>query len=100
MKAAEADWSRKTDLLSIRAAALLYTGRYGEGITVARRSLAKCLRGDGLDMETFVSAFADDGYMPDMPVGKTFRGRDIGDYIDALTTAFPDIHREQLGIGR
>jgi predicted ester cyclase len=50
--------------------------------------------GDRLDMHTFVSAFSDDGYMNDIPAGVRLRGNAIGDYIAALATAFPDIHRE------
>jgi len=49
-------------------------------------------------METFVSAFSEDGYMTDIPAGATLRGKAIGDYIGALTTAFPDIRRELFHI--
>ncbi|MBB4003684.1 nuclear transport factor 2 family protein [Aurantimonas endophytica] len=62
------------------------------------RELYAVAEGDRLDMETFVSAFSDDGYMTDIPAGATLRGEAIGDYIGALTTAFPDIHRELFQI--
>ena len=62
------------------------------------RELYAVAEGDGFNMETFVSAFSDDGYMTDIPAGATLRGKAIGDYIGALTTAFPDIHRELFQI--
>ncbi|MFC7475061.1 ester cyclase [Dankookia sp. GCM10030260] len=58
------------------------------------RELYAVAEGNQLDMETFVSAFSDHGSMTDIPAGATLRGTAIGDYIGALTTAFPDIHRE------
>lgn len=58
------------------------------------RELYAVAEGDQSNMETFVSAFSDDGYMTDIPAGTTLRGKAIGDYIGALTGAFPDIHRE------
>lgn len=58
------------------------------------RELYAVAEGDQLDMETFVSAFSDDGYMTDIPAGATLRGKAIGDYLTALTSAFPDVHRE------
>jgi len=58
------------------------------------RELYAVAEGDRFNMETFVSAFSDDGYMTDIPAGATLRGKAMGDYIGALTTAFPDIHRE------
>jgi ketosteroid isomerase-like protein len=62
------------------------------------RELYKVAEGDTLDLETFVSAFSEDGYMTDIPAGLTLRGKAIGDYLAALTSAFPDIHRELFGI--
>lgn len=58
------------------------------------RELYAVAEGDQLDMETFVSAFSADGYMTDIPAGATLRGKAIGDYLKALTAAFPDVHRE------
>ncbi|SHK02451.1 SnoaL-like domain-containing protein [Aureimonas altamirensis DSM 21988] len=58
------------------------------------RELYDLAEGEGSDMERFVAAFSDDGYLTDIPTGATLRGRAIGDYIGRLTTAFPDIHRE------
>ncbi|KQT44588.1 ketosteroid isomerase [Aureimonas sp. Leaf454] len=62
------------------------------------RELYAVAEGDGFDRETFVSAFSENGYMTDIPAGKTLRGKAIGDHIGALTTAFPDIHRELFQI--
>jgi len=61
------------------------------------RQLYAVAEGDQLDMETFVSGFSNHGYMTDIPAGATFRGKAIGDYLAALTSAFPDIHRELFG---
>jgi ketosteroid isomerase-like protein len=58
------------------------------------RELYAVAEGDQSNMETFVSAFSEDGYMTDIPAGTKLRGKAIGDYIGALSTAFPDIHRE------
>ena len=58
------------------------------------RGLYAVAEGNRLDMATFVAAFSDDGTMTDIPAGVTLRGTAIGDYIGALATAFPDIHRE------
>jgi len=52
----------------------------------------------GMDAEQFVSFFADEGYMYDVPSGTKFRGKAIGDSIAALASAFPDAHRELLSI--
>jgi ketosteroid isomerase-like protein len=54
--------------------------------------------GQGTDMEKFVSMFSDEGYMLDMASGTKFRGKAIGDSIASLASAFPDVHRELLGI--
>ena len=58
------------------------------------RELYAVAEGDQSNMETFVSAFTEDGYMTDIPAGAKLRGKAIGDYIGALSAAFPDIHRE------
>ena len=58
------------------------------------RELYDLAEGANFNMETFVSSFSDDGYMTDIPAGVTVRGEAIGKYIGALSTAFPDIHRE------
>lgn len=62
------------------------------------RNLYALAEGEGYNMEAFVSAFSGDGYMTDIPAGATVRGEAIGDYIGALTAAFPDIHRELFQI--
>ncbi|UIJ70708.1 nuclear transport factor 2 family protein [Aurantimonas sp. HBX-1] len=62
------------------------------------RELYTFAEGGQMDMEAFVSAFSDDGYMTDIPAGATLRGKAIGDYLETLTAAFPDIHRELFSI--
>ena len=62
------------------------------------RELYAVAEGDQSNMETFVSAFTEDGYMTDIPAGAKLRGKAIGDYIGALSAAFPDIHRELFSV--
>ena len=51
-----------------------------------------------MDTEKFVSFFSEEGYMYDVPSGTKFRGKDIGNSIAALASAFPDVHREIVEI--
>jgi ketosteroid isomerase-like protein len=69
----------------------------GENEAIIRK-LYSVAEGKTLDMETFVSGFSSDGYMTDVPAEITLRGKEIGDYLAALTAAFPDIHRELFSI--
>ena len=62
------------------------------------RELYTFAEGDRFNMETFVSAFSEDGYMTDIPAGTSLRGKAIGDYIGTLSSAFPDIHRELFSV--
>jgi hypothetical protein len=62
------------------------------------RELYAAGEGRGMDTKKFVSMFSDDGYMLDMASGTKFRGKDIGDSIAGLASAFPDVHRELLDI--
>ena len=58
------------------------------------RELYACAEGDRQDYVRFVSLFADDGYMQNMSSGPKLRGQAIGEALSALSSAFPDIHRE------
>jgi ketosteroid isomerase-like protein len=62
------------------------------------RELYAAAEGSGKDTAKFVSMFSDEGYMCDMASGTKFRGQAIGDSIDALAKAFPDVHRELFRI--
>jgi ketosteroid isomerase-like protein len=62
------------------------------------RELYAAGEGPGMDTETFVSFFSEEGYMYDVPSGTKFRGKAIGDSIAALAGAFPDLHRELVSI--
>ncbi len=62
------------------------------------RTLYAAGEGPGMDTGKFVSFFSKEGYMYDVPSGTMFRGKAIGDSIAALARAFPDLHRELLGI--
>ena len=69
----------------------------GDNETIIRELYAAA-EGDGFNMETFVSAFSDVGYMTDIPAGATLRGKAIGDYIGALSAAFPNIQRKLFSV--
>jgi ketosteroid isomerase-like protein len=62
------------------------------------RKLYAAAEGPGMDTGRFVSFFSEEGYMHDVPSGTKFRGKAIGDSIAALASAFPDVHRELLGL--
>ncbi len=48
------------------------------------------------DMEKFISLFAEDGYFLDVPSGNRWVGSEVGQPVEALFIAFPDMHRELL----
>lgn len=50
------------------------------------------------DTKTFISLFAEDGYFLDVPSGNRWIGADVGQPVEALFVAFPDMHRELLRI--
>ncbi len=62
------------------------------------RELYRAAEGRGGDTAKFVSLFADEGYMVDIPSGLKLHGQAIGEAIDAFANAFPDVHRELLNI--
>ncbi|MDP5277562.1 ester cyclase [Sphingomonas sp. DG1-23] len=62
------------------------------------RDLYACAEGNRRDFDEFVSHFAPDGYMRDIPAGLELRGKEISDYLEMVTTAFPDVHRELFSI--
>jgi ketosteroid isomerase-like protein len=62
------------------------------------RELYACAEGDRGEFQKAASFFANDGFMLDMPTGKKFRGRAIGDSLEDFASAFPDVHRELLDI--
>ncbi|WP_010339718.1 nuclear transport factor 2 family protein [Sphingobium yanoikuyae] len=50
------------------------------------------------DTAKFISLFAEDGYFLDVPSGNRWVGSDVGQPVEALFVAFPDMHRELLQI--
>lgn len=52
--------------------------------------------GDTRDASRFASLFHDDGYFEDESSGMRLYGRDVGQLIEAVAGAFPDMHRERL----
>lgn len=51
-----------------------------------------------LDLEKFVSLFADDGYFLDMASGMKWVGADVRQPMEGLEKPFPDFHRELLKV--
>jgi ketosteroid isomerase-like protein len=62
------------------------------------RDLYAAAEGQSFNAERFVAAFAEDGYMLDIPTGNRLQGQAMGVSLAGLTAAFPDIHRELLDI--
>lgn len=54
--------------------------------------------GTSLDLETFLSCFADDGYARNVPAQMDFRGADIAQVASDMAEGFPDIHREIFSV--
>lgn len=52
--------------------------------------------GDTGDPQKFASLFHDDGYFEDESSGMKLYGRDTAKLIEAVSAAFPDMHRERL----
>lgn len=50
--------------------------------------------GKTLDLTKFVSYFAEDGYIRNVPAEMEFRGPDIAMVAGGMAVAFPDVHRE------
>ncbi|WP_207485562.1 ester cyclase [Arenibaculum pallidiluteum] len=62
------------------------------------RELYAVAEGDRRDAEKFASLFHEDGYFQDESSGIRLHGRDVGQLIEAVSSAFPDMHRELLRI--
>jgi ketosteroid isomerase-like protein len=58
------------------------------------RDLYAAAEGGTLDLTNFVSFFANDGYVRNVPAEMEFRGSDIAMVAGGMAKAFPDIHRE------
>lgn len=58
------------------------------------RDLYAAAEGKTLNLRRFVSYFADDGYVRNVPAEMEFRGGDIAMVAGGMAQAFPDIHRE------
>lgn len=58
------------------------------------RDLYAAADGKTLDLTKFVSCFADDGYVRNVPAAMEFRGSDIAMVAGGMAQAFPDIHRD------
>jgi len=62
------------------------------------RELYAVAEGDHRDAGKFASLFHDNGYFQDESSGMRLHGRDVGQLIEAVSGAFPDMHRELLRI--
>lgn len=51
-----------------------------------------------LDLDKFVSLFADDGYFLDMSSGMKWTGADVRQPMEVIEEPFPDFHRELLAV--
>lgn len=60
------------------------------------RELYSVAEGDKLDADKFASLFREDGYFEDESSGMRLYGRDVSQLIKAVSSAFPDMHRERL----
>ncbi|AEF21359.1 MULTISPECIES: ester cyclase [Pseudomonas] len=58
------------------------------------KDLYAAAEGKTLDVEKFVSFFAEDAYVRNVPAEVEFRGADIATVASSMATAFPDVHRE------
>src|SRR5258707_15023712 len=50
------------------------------------------------DTPGFVAMFGEGGYFYDVGAGKKYYGRDIGVTVDNYGNAFPDMHRDLIGL--
>jgi len=62
------------------------------------RTLYAAAEGDSLDLPAFLSCFAEGGYARNVPAQMDLRGEDIALVAGGMAAAFPDIHRDILGI--
>ncbi|GGM22994.1 ester cyclase [Promicromonospora citrea] len=62
------------------------------------REAYRLAEGDTLDGPGFRALFTENGTFNDMPNSLTFRGDEIPQALAGLAGAFPDIHRELLGV--
>ena len=62
------------------------------------RTLYSLAEGKTKDTAKFVSVFAEGGYFRNMSSGQTFYGKDIGETVDIMAGAFPDLHRDLLNV--
>jgi steroid delta-isomerase-like uncharacterized protein len=60
------------------------------------RELYSVAEGDNGDPDKFASLFHEDGYFEDESSGMRLYGRDVSQLIKAVSSAFPDMHRERL----
>lgn len=62
------------------------------------RQLYVAAEANALDVDKFVSLFAEDGYFLDMPSGLKWTGAEVGQPIAGVSATFPDFHRELLRV--
>lgn len=60
------------------------------------RELYKVAEGETLDANRFAALFANDGYFLDMASGQRWTGKEVREPVNALISAYPDIHRRLL----
>lgn len=62
------------------------------------REIYAAAESKNLDLDKFVSLFAEDGYFLDMPSGLKWTGAEVRLPIEGIGIPFPDFHRELLAL--
>ena len=62
------------------------------------REVYAAAEASNLDLDKFVSLFAEDGYFLDMPSGLKWTGAEVRQPIEGIGAPFPDFHRELLRV--
>ncbi len=62
------------------------------------REVYAAAEASNLDLDKFVSLFAEDGYFLDVPSGLKWTGAEVRQPMEAIGRPFPDFHRELLKV--
>ena len=58
------------------------------------REIYAAAEANNLDLDKFVSLFAEDGYFLDVPSGLKWTGAEVRQPMEGISVPFPDFHRE------
>jgi len=62
------------------------------------REVYAAAEASNLDLDKFISLFAEDGYFLDMASGMKWTGAEVRQPIEGISSTFPDFHRELLNV--